>query len=370
MNTSQLAKKLSLLQTKTLATSFLVGFDGFTDEILSGVKKRIDASHFEPFTQIRELGDRIYEAIGKSTNIELVTKQKKIGGNAPILALGLAEAGFRPTLVGALGYPEIEPLFMPLVQKCKQIITLAPSGHTDAIEFTDGKILLGKHESIINLAEVFFERISDDELIKLFNDADIFVSTNWTMISGMTHLWKRLIHSILPKIQAKPRQMFVDLADPAKRSNSDIEEALLTLQAFQSFYQVTLGLNELEARRIARLFDSSIPLQEADPITQEKTLKLAAFIHAEAKLDELIIHTVKFAAGANKNEQRAVVGPFIEKPFLLTGAGDNFNAGYIVGQALKLSLEERLLIGVFTSGFYVKTGKSPTLQDLIAFMQT
>ena len=64
----------------------LVGLDGFVDEIIAVVDKRHDFGRFEPMRTIGHLGHRILGAAGNSSNLELVTKQVKLGGNGPIMA--------------------------------------------------------------------------------------------------------------------------------------------------------------------------------------------------------------------------------------------------------------------------------------------
>jgi sugar/nucleoside kinase (ribokinase family) len=64
-----------------------------------------------------------------------------------------------------------------------------------------------------------------------------------------------------------------------------------------------------------------------------------------------------------------VEGPFCAKPLISTGAGDHFNAGFCLGLLLGDDLEAALQIGVATSGFYVRTAKSPTVSDLRKFLK-
>ncbi len=57
------------------------------------------------------------------------------------------------------------------------------------------------------------------------------------------------------------------------------------------------------------------------------------------------------------------------KPVLTTGAGDNFNAGFCLGQALGLSPLDALTLGVSTSGYYVRNAKSPSFAQVIEFVR-
>ena len=132
------------LQAKSGGHSFriTVGFDGFVDQIIEVVDKRYSASDYAKIETIAQFGERIQRSAGLSTNIELVPKLVKIGGNGPIMANALARAGQKIAYLGALGTPEIEPTFHEFVKNCRQVVSFANPGRTDALEFLDGKILL------------------------------------------------------------------------------------------------------------------------------------------------------------------------------------------------------------------------------------
>src|SRR5262245_18313150 len=68
-----------------------VGLDGFVDEIIAVVDKRKNHEHYEPVRTIDDLGKKIRNAAGESSNYELVVKRMKLGGNGPIMANVLAD---------------------------------------------------------------------------------------------------------------------------------------------------------------------------------------------------------------------------------------------------------------------------------------
>ena len=124
------------------------GFDGFVDEIVEEVDRRHSFASFTRMTKKEQLGQRILKAAGLSTNIELVPKAIKLGGNGPIMANALAKCGTRVTYMGSLGTPTIHPVFGELVEGCSQVYAIADPGHTDAVEFDDRKIMLGKMDCL------------------------------------------------------------------------------------------------------------------------------------------------------------------------------------------------------------------------------
>ena len=60
-------------------------------------------------------------------------------------------------------------------------------------------------------------------------------------------------------------------------------------------------------------------------------------------------------------------GPFVKKPKLSTGAGDNFNAGFCLGLLAGLPVTQAVCTGTAASGFYVRNARSATLAEMIDF---
>lgn len=329
--------------------SFLVGFDGFIDSIYRVVKSRKSHQDVTYLTKMQELSDRLIQSHDKSTNFELVLQEMRLGGNGPILANALLSFGSSVSIIGALGTPEIEPLFLPLKERCKECISIAPSGKTDALEFQNGKILLGKHESLLTLDERAF---IGQKFVELLSQTTLFACVNWTMLYGMTALWKILEAEILPTLTQKPSWMFVDLADPAKRVDEDIKEALGLLSKLQNQLKVVLGLNVAESERVAQVLHCPARAQ--------------SICHALG-IEQVVVHAIESAESSDGKESQIVKGPVVV-PTISTGGGDNFNAGYLLGCGLNLRLDECLLLATYTSGYYVKNGKSPTLSELIDFL--
>src|ERR1019366_1885068 len=124
-----------------------VGLDGFVDEIISVVDKRESADKFTRVPTLAAMGERISAAAGQSTNIELVVERVKLGGNGPIMANALAAFTVQVTYLGNLGYPALHPIFQELASRAT-VYSIADPARTDALEFDDGKIMLGKHASL------------------------------------------------------------------------------------------------------------------------------------------------------------------------------------------------------------------------------
>lgn len=337
-----------------------IGFDGVTDEIISAIAQKKNGRDI-PFKKIADFGQRIVDASGKSCNIELSVRTIKIGGNAPILTEALLKGSHLITFAGTIGEKDrIEPLFQEMAAGCEEVFPLGPSAHSDAIEFEDGKVIFGKLSSFEGIDYAHLLNITGLQKLKeIFERSDLFVSANWTMIFNTNQLWENILQEVFP-LTPKKRFLFVDLADPAKRTDEDLGQALHLLKKFSPTYQVILGLNEAEAMRIAKVL--ALPefedLQQAAKAIQEKT-----------SLTHIVIHATRFACAASAGKTWLVNGPYTNEPFMTTGAGDNFNAGFCNALLYELSIEKALLSGVATSGFYVRTGKSPTMEELASFLK-
>lgn len=352
-----------------VSLNMLVGVDGFVDEIVHAVDKRIDFNNFSRVEKIEDFGKRILKAAGLSANIEFIPVQTKLGGNGPIFSNALLRYGVKLSYVGTLGNPDIHPVFKEMAEKCENIYSLAEPGHTDALEFTDGKLMLGKHTS---LKEADWERFKDvvgglDKVVGLIKESDLFGMENWTMMPNMSQIWEGIIEEVFPLLPDRVEKplAFFDLADPEKRTKEDILHAMKLIGEFERKFRAILGLNEKELYEIAEVF--GIAVDEAAPA--DERLKAAS----EAVFDKLgiyclVVHPTKEAICFVGGKYYRAAGPYCQKPVLTTGAGDNFNAGFCFGCALGLDPQSALMLGVATSGYYVRNAKSPTFDAVLQFL--
>jgi len=369
MDTKKMVLANALKQKNPATKKMVVGFDGFIDEIIHAVDKRLDSETFSRIETIESLAKRIERASGLSTNIELVPITKKIGGNGPIMCNALAKHDASITYLGALGTPVIDEVFHAMPSNVK-LISFANSGHTDALEFDDGKLLLGK---MVSLNEVNYENLIStygiDELVKLLSETDLFATVNWSMLPHMTELWKKLLSDILPKMPIKKELpvLFVDIADPEKREDDEIIEALDLLKQFKSRFKVVLGLNKKEAYDVANVLDlfDDESLEHMQVSLEDLTQALYQYL----KIDAVVVHPVDRSCTVIDSVYYEETGPYVKKPKLTTGAGDNFNAGYVLGLMLGLTPDQALLTGMSTSGYYVRNASSPKFNELIQFIE-
>lgn len=346
--------------------SALVGFDGFVDRITSVVDKRFgQGEQFERMETIDVFGNRILSAAGKSTNIELYVNYEKLGGNGPIMANALLNAGLNTQYIGALGEKSIHPVFEKFATKTNAISVVDP-GITHALEFADGKIMLGTMTSLdaINYDSIL-SCVKEGEFFDLLSRQDLISMVNWTMIPNMTELFGDLLDHVIPNLP--PRDMkhyFFDLADPVKRPVGEIETVLRTISRFQNYGHVTLGLNLAEAKQVCGILGQSEIEPDADGLKS-----MASFIRSELALGCVVVHPKESAACATKDDTCWISGPYTVKPKITTGAGDHFNAGFSTAQLLGFPPLACLTVGVCFSGHYVRSGESPSLYHVQSFIK-
>lgn len=357
---SKLGQQTEFLNSKQC----VIGFDACIDEIIHLVRKRVGLDQFERIETIEEFGNRVLSAAGKSSNIEMYRKVLKIGGNGPLMSLAVRGIGPKVTCIGPLGVPQVLPVFKPLENIGARLISTGNPGHTDALEFLDGKIMLGKPEGLNEFNWKAIEKyLGEAKFAELMNQCDLLACTSWTMLIHMPEVLDKILN-----ILNNPKKpiIFFDLADPEKRQKSEIAHLLKQITALNHKGQCLLGLNLREAEQISEVL--GIPTQVEDSL---EGLKLTAKTLSDAlTISGVAIHSIKHAGASFHGNTAAVPGPYCANPSMSTGAGDHFNGGLCSGLLAGLSLEEALYTGVATSGWYVRhTGESPKLSDVMELLE-
>ena len=274
----------------------------------------------------------------------------------------LSGYGLPLTYVGALGYPNVHPVFEGLNDKAN-VYSFSQPGLTDAIEFEDGKLMLGKHGTLRDVdLEHLAERIGLPTFDQLAASAKLIGIVNWTMLPKFNSIWDHLIDH-LPK---GDRRVFVDLADPEKRTTEDLLGAMKLCTKTQEKASLTLGLNLKESSQVAAALGIEI-LGDPEPQIEHT----ARAIRETIQVDTVVIHPRAGAAAASLEEGEvrtaSFQGPLVTKPVLSTGAGDSFNAGFCVAQLAGLPIDQALCAATASSGLYVRGEAGATLERLAEF---
>jgi sugar/nucleoside kinase (ribokinase family) len=354
--TDILEAAVNKLERYTEQKHLIIGFDGFVDEIIHVVDKRRNPEEYDRITDISTFSERIASVAGLSANIELVSIKTKLGGNGPIMANAIIAQGQHVSYIGAIGKHAIHPVFSSFADTCRNVYSLTEPGHTDALEFYDGKLMLGKMNNMVEVnLENLLHKLPEKELKTLLAETDMVAFTNWTMLSNLNGIIEKL-GEIIDGLEKKPT-VFIDLADPKKRTNNDILEVLSLISKLPC--ESILSMNLSESTTISELLD----------IKELELMPRAKQIRQKTGISGIVIHPLNGAAIAHEKGTAWVDGPYTSEPKLTTGAGDNFNAGFCNAWLGGFEPAESLMMGVCTSGFYVRNAKSPQKTELLPFMK-
>ncbi len=349
-----------LIRSRRSDRRCFVGFDGYIDELYEVVQRRDSAAHYVKCETIEALGRRILDAAGKSADIEIVRRKTKIGGNAPILANALATLGFGTVCVGQMDHEKEGNPFLQMHPACQKIST-GDASKTIALEFSDGKIMLGDLRGNDLTWDGLKRRAGEETLRRKMGDSSLLCFVNWGGFYHMNDILRGLFREILLPFQessALDRDIFIDLSDPSARSEADVSELLDIIGELSCVYRVTLGMNENEAEKIGRKCSGRSGMEE---IGEQMRAKLGLY--------QLVIHMNHKSCGFREGVREEFTGMHVEKPVQSTGAGDHFNAGFCMGMLEALDLQSCLILGQAMASCYVETGATATRERLAQYME-
>jgi sugar/nucleoside kinase (ribokinase family) len=338
----------------------LLGFDGYVDTLYRVVRQR-NADGKIIFEDIHQFGSDILTRAGRSGGFELQRISERMGGNAPLMAAALAAQSLQVDVVGALGQPEINPAFANLAKSAK-LHSIASNGVTVALEFDDGKIMLGDTESFEAMDWAWARKaLGLEKISALASQASLLALVNWANMPKATELWGGLLDEVLAKASAGPKKkIFFDLADLTRCAAAETKALAALLGRFRPCGEVILGLNENEAHQLAEKLDLGL---EGGMEGQGQRLKAAL------PIDTLVVHPRDGALVFQGSDCFKVPGRLVEKPVLSTGGGDNFNAGFCAGLVQGLGAASAACMGVMVSSFYVAHGHSPNKEELLGWIK-
>ncbi|WP_114749917.1 PfkB family carbohydrate kinase [Pleomorphovibrio marinus] len=340
-----------------------VGFDGYVDKIQLPVKS-LDGEERVFFPDIFDFSKHLAKHAGKSGQVELKTRITKAGGNAPIMSDALWALSVDTTCMGTLGKPKLHPVFEELNKRCK-LVSLGPEAVSNAFEFGDGKIIFSELDVFDELDWQYIKKQKPllSEISKALDNMDLLAFVDWVNLPHATDIWRGIATELLPKAKDKKRYFFFDLCDPSKKSSASVREMLEVLSEYQAYGTVVLGLNENETILIYAALKGEEPHSGQSLITTSKIL------FSEISVDLLLVHPNSSSILVRKDKTVEVQGKLVEKPKVLTGAGDNFNAGFMTSWIRGLGAEHSLLAGMAASGHYITTGHSASIPDVVTYLK-
>nr|MDO8111603.1 hypothetical protein [Candidatus Sigynarchaeota archaeon] len=366
-------KSLSRWVDAAKAKGIVFGLDGFLDEIYTVILKRYSLKEYDIVHSMAEWAKILEHAAGSAANFEIMVKKRSTGGfvaNTAGALLAIGSALQKVTLIGNFGNAGILPPFNDaFLQKygCK-LVSIGDPGLTNAYEFDDGKLMLTNFTPILSMdVKTLLDKISEDNLVDLLNNASLFGLGYWSINPSMTDIFRFFSTRVFAKLR-KPLHLFMDLASLRKRSEQDICLAVDVINSFPKNIFVTLSLNDKEAVQLYEAV-SKRKIAEAFPGMDTAGENKALFTFLLGQLHtwlscQLVIHTPKNAFSLTPDASSKGAPPsisivpnaFTKQASFTVAAGDAFNGGVCMGLLGGCAPEEMLLLGNVITSYFIRSG--------------
>lgn len=333
----------------------------------------IDFSKFKPIVVLPDFFiDRIIQLKSKEDFFESILQKTKYGGgsirefnaiekkggNAVNVAYALATLGVKVvlfTIADKVGSAFLENTFSKFGNIIQLRITDGSNGLTTALEFHSENG--GASENIMlnhlrGIADIGPEIINSDSDLSILNDSSAVVFLNW----GSNNRGSNLLEYVFKN---SPISSFHFL-DPADIDNRISEFKELLLQNKDNID--TLSINENECNSLCKAFDIEKDIiNENSPTNLQKIIEDLSIILGI----EICLHTRAgsiWSNGSNSFFAKALETNVVN----LTGAGDCWDAGYILSTVAGLKIEDRLLFANAVASSYVGNidGEPPTIEKV------
>ncbi|HUR69683.1 MAG TPA: carbohydrate kinase family protein [Candidatus Thermoplasmatota archaeon] len=311
--------------------------------------------HFVPLPAWQDVLPRWQGVHGRGGgNVPTPAQHFQPGGNAANTALALARLGVQAHLVTRTSPFGKAYLQQTLGTMGVDMRYVRPDGElsvTTALEFHEARpanVMLSDPGSVAHFGPDSLEQ-NDWTLIEA---ADLVLLANWSQNRRGTEL----VREVARVARRANTTTMLDTGDPSARMG-DIEGLLAEVVPLADLDVYALNENELRllaGRALA---------------VGEEEVAAARALASRRPAGTLDLHTARFAASFGPDGE-AVVPTFRVEPLRVTGAGDSWNAGSILGHLAGLGPADRLLLANAVAGLYIsgKEGVPPTMGDVCAFL--
>ncbi|MFM8347095.1 MAG: hypothetical protein ACKOAR_03525, partial [Bacteroidota bacterium] len=191
-------------------------------------------------------------------------------------------------------------------------------------------------------------------------ETDLFVFADWANLPHAADIWQGMLDDVIRPAGRTDRHFVFDLCDPTRKTDYQIKKVLDLISLFSDFGRVTLGLNENETLRIYQQLYGAPP---AD-------VRLAGGrIYSNMTIETLVVHPTDRCILFGRDGVTELPGFMVKEPRVLTGGGDNLNAGYCLGILNKLDPVHSVVLGMASAGAYIRNGFAPGLHDINAYLK-
>ncbi len=214
---------------------------------------------------------------------------------------------------------------------------------TTSIELEEGNIMVADPGSLAEFGPEDLTPGSED----MIKNADLVYISDWGLNKKGTGLAKYVFGVAR---QSRKFRTFFDPGDSSPRTREETEKLIEDVLAMG--LADIISVNEDEAWRLG--------------FTQGFTLTIGT----TRKVTRVDLHTQHYARSLYGDTETDAMPAFDVTPTRLTGAGDAWDAGDILGELMGLSDDLRLMLANATAAYYIShpQAKHPTCWDLMDFL--
>jgi hypothetical protein len=324
-----------------------VGFDAFIDYITRPIAGR-EGGKPRYFHSLDTYSVFLGEQTNRSFSVELEIPEVKPGGNNPNISDIMSRFGVEVVSFGAYGKPLLDPVFLPLAERCR-LVSFANPGVCTSYEFSVNKMM-----NFYNMAPLDFtyenllKFINEEEMAGILQRMDMIIFVNLGEQPAVLNIMEAFLERIFPRFR-EPKMFFIDFSDCSHMSKEELSRGLNLLKSLKAFGEVILSANENEFHILAA-HTGVDPARAGNYQSALNTFRKAAAI------DRVILRTLPAFYFSSPWRELSLDNQYVEDPQYLTGAGDAQNGGICLGLLAGLPMEEALMTGVRAGNCYIRTG--------------
>jgi sugar/nucleoside kinase (ribokinase family) len=290
-----------------------------------------------------------------------VRQSLEVGGNAAICSLALARLGasvhpmIKTNALGLLLMRHFYDASKVDLSRIKLTGSLSPTAILELRSRSGStNIMLGDSSSI---SPFDFEDLDSEDLATIDETRYVCVF-DWLYNKKGTDLAEKVFDYCRANSRART---FFDAADPTPRLK---ELADLNRRVLRSELIDIWGVNENEALIFAKLYKRRLRKHGKDVAID------AGKVISENTGAKIYLHTAEYSASI-RGDEVTLVPAFAVPPRRGTGAGDSWNAGIMVADALGLTVEEELFFANAVAGRYTSNRQRvhSTIKEMVEFLK-
>ncbi len=307
---------------------------------------------------IRNLFSRIEsKAAAGGGNLRGLVQTEIPGGNAGNLAFALSSLSARTTLY-CVGNAIMRAVTSIQPSTCKVRVIQGQPGYTTSLEFPfKGKRVNVMLSDVGDIADFGGQKLTRND-IKNLKKSDCVALVNWSGNRKGNELARRVF-----RLRGRPRRL--NFLDPADLQGAENRIKALVKDIIEEGLIDVVSLNENEARIMTRVLSVGLLRRSYD----SRDIMKACHVLHDSLQTTIDIHT-PIGSATSTNEGETWSRSFRMLGGIVTGAGDVWDAGDIIGHLLNFEDRNRLLFANACAYICVQNKKTryPNLREVTDFL--